>query len=198
MKAKITTLLPIFNGEAFILWQSHTCKQCILFIMHLQQPLSLAFPNPRYSWHIPLRTSGPLPFQIRNQLSLRRLPAMLTDPFTLILYRNLWVPWPCQVRKTGFHCAPTYPPALHSFCPSSTMLPEPWAVSKMFTEPWAVSEMFPEPWAAGMMFPEPWAVGETSHLGLNTPDTLILSTSTTYESQLTIKRRFSGQGWGQY
>ena len=125
------------------------------------QPLSLAFPNPRYSWHIPLRTSGPLPFQIRNQLSLRRLPAMLTDPVTLILYSSLWVPWPYQVRKTGFHCVPLCPPALHSFCPSSTMFPEPWAVSEMFTEPWVGAEMFIEPWIGAEMFTEPWAGAET-------------------------------------
>lgn len=83
------------------------------------------------------------------------------------------MPWPVQVSKTGFHCAPPYPPALHSVCPSSTMVPEPWAEG----------EMFPEPWAVGEKFTEPWAGDETSYLGLNTQETLIPCTSTTYESQ---------------
>lgn len=53
----------------------------------------------------------------------------------------------------------------------------------MVPEPWAGGEMFPEPWAVGEKFTEPWAGDETSYLGLNTQETLIPCTSTTYESQ---------------
>lgn len=53
----------------------------------------------------------------------------------------------------------------------------------MVPEPWAGGEMFPEPWAVGEKFTEPWAGDETSYLGLNTQETHIPRTSTTYESQ---------------